>query len=184
MCCVSQAWSSPASSRTDRIREHQFVNPVPSSSSSIMWAFLTGWFCDRYRILHQYFTALICCLIFNGNRPVSPYSSGMGVCFLTPRVDLINFRCIFSKSLTLSPVYHISLAYSNMGCIWQSKTLNAITDDNLPTTGRDCVYGEKTALPAWEARWKNLWIYVNLCEMVSLGFFKRLHLNVAGFFRY
>ena len=36
MCCVSQAWSSPASSRTDRIREHQFVNPVPSSSSSIL----------------------------------------------------------------------------------------------------------------------------------------------------
>ena len=36
MCCVSPAWSSPASSRTDRIREHQFVNPVPSSSSSIM----------------------------------------------------------------------------------------------------------------------------------------------------
>ena len=36
MCCVSQAWSSPVSSRTDRIREHQFVNPVPSSSSSIL----------------------------------------------------------------------------------------------------------------------------------------------------
>ena len=36
MCCVSQAWSSPVSSRTDRIREHQFVNLVPSSSSSIL----------------------------------------------------------------------------------------------------------------------------------------------------
>ena len=36
MCCVSQAWSSPVSSRTDRIHEHQFVNPVPSSSSSIL----------------------------------------------------------------------------------------------------------------------------------------------------
>ena len=32
MCCISQAWSSPVSSRTDRIREHQFVKPVPSSS--------------------------------------------------------------------------------------------------------------------------------------------------------
>ena len=28
--------SSPVSSRTDRIREHQFVNPVPSSSNSIL----------------------------------------------------------------------------------------------------------------------------------------------------
>ena len=36
MCCVSQAWSSLLSSRIDRIREHQFVNPVPSSSSSIL----------------------------------------------------------------------------------------------------------------------------------------------------
>ena len=35
MCCISQAWSNPVSSRTDRIHEHQFVNPVPSSSSSI-----------------------------------------------------------------------------------------------------------------------------------------------------
>ena len=32
MCCASQACSSPVSSRADRIREHQFVNPVPSSS--------------------------------------------------------------------------------------------------------------------------------------------------------
>ena len=76
------------------------MNPVPSSSSSILQAFLTGWFCDRSRILHQYFTALICCLIINGNRPVSPYIAGVGVCSLTPRVDLIHFRCIFSKSLT------------------------------------------------------------------------------------
>ena len=36
MFCVSQAWSSPVSSKTDRIREHQIVNPVPSSSSSIL----------------------------------------------------------------------------------------------------------------------------------------------------
>ena len=36
ICFVSQAWSSPICSRKDRIREHQFVNPVPSSSSSIL----------------------------------------------------------------------------------------------------------------------------------------------------
>ena len=44
------------------------------------------------RILHQCFIALICCLMINGNRPVSPYIVGVGVCFLTPRVYLINFR--------------------------------------------------------------------------------------------
>ena len=67
--------------------------------------------------LEIYTNILICCLIINGNRPVSPYIAVMGVCFLTPRVDLINFRCILFKSLTISPVYHMSLAYSNMGSI-------------------------------------------------------------------
>ena len=75
---------------------------------------------------------------------MSPYIAGVGVCFLTHyRVDLINFRCIFSKSITLSPVYHIELAYSNMSSIGQSKTLNAIVGDNFPTTGRDCLCREK-----------------------------------------
>ena len=27
--------------------------------------------------------------------PMSPYIAGVGVCFLTPGVDLINFKCIF-----------------------------------------------------------------------------------------
>ena len=32
----SQVWSSPVRSRTERIREHQFVKPMASSSSSIL----------------------------------------------------------------------------------------------------------------------------------------------------
>ena len=63
--------------------------------SSILYAFLTVWLCDRYIILHQYFIALICCRIINEKRPVSPYIAGVGVSFLTPRVDLINVRRIF-----------------------------------------------------------------------------------------
>ena len=107
----------------------------------MFYAFLTGWLCDRWRILHQYFTALICCRNIN----VSPYTSiaGVGVCFLIPRVDLRNCRFIFSRSLTLLPAYHISLLYFNMGSIWQSKTLNSIAGDNLPTTGRDSFCREK-----------------------------------------
>ena len=34
--CDSQVWSSPVRSRTERIREHQFVKPMASSSSSIL----------------------------------------------------------------------------------------------------------------------------------------------------
>ena len=94
----------------------------------------------------------MCCRMISGNRPVSPYIAGVGVCFLTPSVYLIKFRWIFSRSLTSSPVYHISLPYSSMGNIWQSNTLNAIVGDNLPTTGRDCLRREENALPAWEAR--------------------------------
>ena len=34
--CDFQIWSSSARSRTERIREHQFVKPMPSSSRSIL----------------------------------------------------------------------------------------------------------------------------------------------------
>ena len=141
--CDSQIWSSPVSWRIERIREHQFVKSMPSSSRSILQAFLTGSLWDSFRILHQYFTAFMCCRMISGNRPVSPYIAGVGVCFLTPGVDLINFRWIFSRSFTSSPVYHISLPYSSMGNIWQSNALNAIVGDNLPTTGWDCLPREK-----------------------------------------
>ena len=83
---------------------------------------------------------------------MSPYKSGVGVCFLAPSVDLINFGCIFCRSLTSSPVYHISLPYSSMGNICQSNTLNAIVGDNFAATGRDCLRRAKNAFPAWEAR--------------------------------
>ena len=74
---------------------------MPYSSGSILWTFLIWWFCDRFRILHQYFRALKCFLIINGNCPVSPYITGVGVFFLTPRAGLIHFRCIF--------IYHLQL---------------------------------------------------------------------------
>ena len=72
----------------------------------------------------------MCCRMISGNRPVTPYIAGVGVCFLTLSVDLINFRRIFSRSLTSSPVYHISLPYSSMGNIKQSNAMNAIVGDN------------------------------------------------------
>ena len=111
--CITNMLCSPCSlarlvQRTERIREHQFVNRVPSNSSSILYAFLTGWLCDRSRILHQYFKALIWCRIINGKRPVSPYIAGVDVCYLTPRVDLINYRCIFSKSYTIPGIPYIT----------------------------------------------------------------------------
>ena len=74
---------------------------------------------------------------------MSPFIAGVGVCFLTPSVDLINFRRIFSRSLTSSPVYHISLPYFSMGNIRQSNALNTIVGDNLPTTGRGCLRRKK-----------------------------------------
>ena len=88
LCCDSQAWSSPVCSRTDRIRSTSLW--IQCHLAQVAFCRLTGWFCDRSRILHQYFTAFICCLIINGNCPVSPYIAGVGVCFLAPRVDLIN----------------------------------------------------------------------------------------------
>ena len=163
--CDSQVWSSPVRSRTERIREHQFVKPMASSSCSILSAFLTGWLWDSFRILHQYFAAFMCCRMISGNRPVSPYIAGVGVWFLTSSVDLIHFRWIFSTSLTSSPVYHISLPYSSMGNIRQSNTLNAIVGDNLPTTGRDC--RAKIAFPAWEARWENNTLLRIWCNIVQ-----------------
>ena len=93
--CDSQVLSSPFCSRTEQIREEQFVKPMPFSSRSILYAFFTGWLWDSFRILHQYFTAFICCRMISGNRPVSPYIAGVGVCFLTPSVDLIHFRWFF-----------------------------------------------------------------------------------------
>ena len=35
--CDSQILSSPVRSRTERIQEHQFVKPMPSSSRSILY---------------------------------------------------------------------------------------------------------------------------------------------------
>ena len=45
--CDSQIWLSPARSRTERIREHQFVRPMPSSSRSIIIVSISDWMALR-----------------------------------------------------------------------------------------------------------------------------------------
>ena len=118
------------------------MNPVSASSSSILLAFRQGGsVIHRFRILHQYFTALICYRIIDAKSCFTIYCRRG--CFALIFFYFINCICFLSRSITLSPVYPISLPYFHMGSICQSKILNAMEGDNLPTTGRDCSCREK-----------------------------------------
>ena len=121
MCCVSRY-------QLDFLA--QLVQGQTEYASTCLWfqchlilqAILTGSVCDRSRTLYQYFTALICCLIINGHRPVSPYITGVGVCFQTPRVDLQISQqtqniCISFGQHRLS-VFNVGPTLYTMSCYW------------------------------------------------------------------
>ena len=56
--------------------------------------------------------------------------------------------------------------------------MNAITGDNLPTTGRDCLCREKTALPAWEARWRNVSFNTDHCWLLLVNWYKSITIQI------
>ena len=73
-----------------------------------------------FRTFSQYLSELIVLSMYNGYRPVSPYTVWFGVLLLTHNTLLQAKRCADSMTDTLA-VPHISDAYNSIGLICASK---------------------------------------------------------------